>query len=876
MNYKKIANIVFYKVSNGNVETKQATIFYQDGTVRTVNFEQGIDACEEIVKERHIQTKDAFKEMINHDIVHVISAKEFKENFSKYVPSKIIPAEEEALHNEEVVETPAERVSTPKTSEEASAEEEEEKEEVVTDDEDEDVAAIDDEEVEEDHKSSVAPVAVGAATAAATSKGAAKSTNSSKTTVAKSNDAKEESDPNVYHFTEEEEEALNNGTYPSETSSESHTDDHKVAFDSSIEDRRSVQPQKEEKEGFFKRTWRKIKENRLIKKVLLCVTALAVAFGIYSCSQRKTLEGTMNRSNLPAATTLDNTNNADNSTYYSDDVIELSDEALHINEVNPVDAHFYNNATLKALFDRTTNDTQKTAMINVGAAMDAFNNRFASYYLEEGKDVRPALKFDEVVALGAAYNDYSKEQLQAVFNGADIRSADLSRSYKDANLQLMGAYAIENSEHPVDMSSLLLTQEGKEFYQRYHNAFLAAKEATGDEKLRLVSDFYQMVRDDFPITNDVRTEGISHSHNYDSIESYKLSVTPMIAAAEMMWQNLPTDITLNDSEIDFINDLGLCNYADKTFERAELITLTHDADPKNPTYQEYKAAFVGYYQGLGTYYVDDAHRELTELQSFQDAVNWHFDPQGEWEFQGQTWTETETHQEEVHWEETTTTYHEETETRPVDESEVPEETREKLKEKVDKEIEKENERRKKEAEKKAEKERQRLQAEADTEAARIEEEVRQDEEDLQQHIEDANEQIDHNHEDQNPQNDQPVNEADLGHGVDFDDDHSDEHGNLDSSVEHITTDPTGDMTDQPLPDPNQTGAAFDAAAEQNNSNPPAGNTNDDNGSVESVPVPDDYYYEDSWIEYDDAVAGYVDYLADQMFVEDVDSYQYTR
>ena len=82
---KRIANIVFYKVSENGNEEKQATIFYTDGTVENVSFDRGIDACEAIVQERQIKTKDAFREMINRDIVHVVSAQEFRDNFYKYV-----------------------------------------------------------------------------------------------------------------------------------------------------------------------------------------------------------------------------------------------------------------------------------------------------------------------------------------------------------------------------------------------------------------------------------------------------------------------------------------------------------------------------------------------------------------------------------------------------------------------------------------------------------------------------------------------------------------------------------------------------------------------------------------------------------------------
>ena len=82
---------------------------------------------------------------------------------------------------------------------------------------------------------------------------------------------------------------------------------------------------------------------------------------------------------------------------------------------------------------------------------------------------------------------------------------------------------------------------------------------------------------------------------------------------------------------------------------------------------------------------------------------------------------------------------------------------------------------------------------------------------MQDRIDDANDQIDKNHDD-DPSNDKPVNEEDFGdHNVDFYDDYEDGNGNLDDSVENITTDPEGDQTGEPLPDPNETGEEFDAA-----------------------------------------------------------------
>ena len=113
-----------------------------------------------------------------------------------------------------------------------------------------------------------------------------------------------------------------------------------------------------------------------------------------------------------------------------------------------------------------------------------------------------------------------------------------------------------------------------------------------------------------------------------------------------------------------------------------------------------------------------------------------------------------------------------------------------------------------------------MQEEADKEAEKIEEEVKQDAADLEEKIEDANEQIQENNSDNDPSNDKPVNEDDLGHGVQFDEEHQDGDGNLNDSVENITTDPHGDETGNDFPDPNEMGAEFDALGEAMNDGTP--------------------------------------------------------
>ena len=694
MNTKKPMNIVFYKTTELGKEVKKACIFYNDGTVDNVNYEKGLDACEVVVKELNITTKNAFKEMLNKNIVHVVSEKELRKNFNNYIYNELV--EEKSLDS--IIDEELEAIEK----------------EIDKDEDLEDTVII--------------PV--------------------TKTT-------KEEL------FEEEEEEV------------------------------------EEKKQGFFARKLQEIRDSKIVKKFTAIALAGAVGLGLYSCAQRKTREGVVTNGFLTAEINGLDDNNA---TKTNETTVITNDNSQ------------YNGFSFEELMEVTTNETQKRTMNNINTTLNNYNNVFATYYKEKDKNVRAALTFDEVVALQQAYNDYSLEDIKAIFNGiyGDIDSTKLTRSYKDASLQLMGAYTIENRNCPVDMSLLIESQEGKDFYNKYHEMFLSAKEAKGQDKLDKIKLFYDSVREDFPITEEIRTEGIMHSDAYDELESYKLSVTPMIAAGEMMWQNYAVDLTLNNTQIDFLNDIGLCNYANDKFARIESKSVLFENDKTNPLYIQYKEAIEKNLKDLGYYNIKDSERDISKLDSFQNNVNWHFDENNNTNnnsfFEYYTTSSTTSYTETKTWTENNGTTYSTTTTRT--EKDIPKD----VKDRIDSEFNSQNEQNRIQAEKDAEDKRKELQAEEDKKTQEIENQIKEEEKDLNQKIEDANNQIDKNN-DSDPTNDKPVNESDFGdHNVDFDDNHSDSQGNLNDSVENITTDPTGDQTGKELPDPNETGKEFDARA----------------------------------------------------------------
>src|SRR5699024_6301048 len=99
----------------------------------------------------------------------------------------------------------------------------------------------------------------------------------------------------------------------------------------------------------------------------------------------------------------------------------------------------------------------------------------------------------------------------------------------------------------------------------------------------------------------------------------------------------------------------------------------------------------------------------------------------------------------------------------------------------------------------------------------LRQEIENDAEDLQDDIDAANNQIGENNNDQNPDNDTPIKEGDFGgHEVHFGDDYSTE-GVLNDNVQDITT--NGDGAGSEMPDPNESGDAFDQEAPEYNNQP---------------------------------------------------------
>ena len=85
MKSDRIINIVFVGTKKNDTEKqeREVWIFTLDGGSKKVSWEEGLDACEAIIKERNITDLVSFRAMLNKDIIYTDNKDEFDKN--KYI-----------------------------------------------------------------------------------------------------------------------------------------------------------------------------------------------------------------------------------------------------------------------------------------------------------------------------------------------------------------------------------------------------------------------------------------------------------------------------------------------------------------------------------------------------------------------------------------------------------------------------------------------------------------------------------------------------------------------------------------------------------------------------------------------------------------------
>lgn len=400
--------------------------------------------------------------------------------------------------------------------------------------------------------------------------------------------------------------------------------EEKKGFFSKFKKGKEKKKEKGEKKSFFsKRKEAKAKKKnkkkstkkrkRMSTAIKAAIAAIVItvggALGISSCMK--------NSSQVDSNSKVESTSNdLDNLT--KNEIINLikeykltPDQVATLVEDGKISNDDLSGLSYEQLLYITTDKTQQTAMQKISNFMDKYNIDFADKCLDANNvNIRTSLTWDEVNALNLAYNDYTQDQVKAIFN--DAESMDFANAYKEAYLQLLGAYVLSTNKNPVQLSQLIDSAEGKEFVNKYENSYYEAKNLTGDAKVNSANIFLQKVIDDFSV----------NATDKKDIESYKLAVAPIVGAAVSIFQDLEVNQTNLEKVTTYFNNLGLFDQAEENLNMAK--ALTGEEAAENPTYQQFKGEKIKEQQTANVYYVNDKKRDLSQLESFKSLVDWHY------------------------------------------------------------------------------------------------------------------------------------------------------------------------------------------------------------------------------------------------------------
>lgn len=271
----------------------------------------------------------------------------------------------------------------------------------------------------------------------------------------------------------------------------------------------------------------------------------------------------------------------------------------------------FKHLSVEQLLNITSSNIQQQEMEKISNFLNGYNITFAKNCLDkEAGEIRTVLTYTEANALNLAYNNYSKEDIQAIFNGSE--AIDFTKAYKEGYLQLLGAFILATDNNPVQLDKLINDENGKTFVKDYETTFYECKNLTGEDQVKAVTELYKRVVNDFAIT----------STNQGTIESYKLAVAPIVVAATSLFDDLGIDQTLVDQVTTYFNEVGLYSKATENFNMANALNGTEDSE--NPTYEQYKDAEINSLEDESAYYKSDKNRDLSQLDKFKSLVNWQF------------------------------------------------------------------------------------------------------------------------------------------------------------------------------------------------------------------------------------------------------------
>lgn len=277
----------------------------------------------------------------------------------------------------------------------------------------------------------------------------------------------------------------------------------------------------------------------------------------------------------------------------------------------------FSNMSYSQLIDKTSNINQAHAMTSVGNFLDSYNVKFANNYIENGKNIKAALNWDETMSIKLALNNYSNNQISNIFNGV-VNGESLNKQYSNAfessMKQLTMAYVLEDFNNQISLDTLIDDQKGKAFYNQYNELFIKCKNSSGNARKVYLEQLSNKIKADFSVDqNNVQL-------STTNMDPYKLSIMPMLTASQVIFSNDEFDHSILDAvSLKFSQELK--NTIDNKYTQYDsAILLNNSYDSFNPEYYDFKDQKEKELLESNNYNTDNNSRNLSKLDRYNKII----------------------------------------------------------------------------------------------------------------------------------------------------------------------------------------------------------------------------------------------------------------
>ena len=263
----------------------------------------------------------------------------------------------------------------------------------------------------------------------------------------------------------------------------------------------------------------------------------------------------------------------------------------------------------KILANSEINETKSSTLSKIWDYLWDYNKVISKEHKSSVYDTRLAHTWDEVVVSYFSYNDITRDEVTNTFDNYDINLNSFKDAYYAGFKQDVLAYTVlTESTKKVD---LINSQEGKDFYKKYEDLIIKYNknyDKEYDDVEAIVNKFHKTIREDFDTNSSV-----------NDIESYKLSVIPIIQTFDAMIENRNFDNKLTDAEMAYFDKLSSFDIIESKINSLGLSNIP--SLEEEYTYGQIKDAAITKLDNTQSYNVSETDRDISEHKEYKDKFN---------------------------------------------------------------------------------------------------------------------------------------------------------------------------------------------------------------------------------------------------------------